>query len=107
MVHFGNDDEDTFMHAFSPVAEVEEKITFLHNQDASCAESFGVKHPSIVFFRDFETEVNVYEGPADKESLQKFFKPLMVATLFRFTEDEIEAVFGQQQNTIVMFRTEE
>lgn len=107
MVHFGHDDEDTFMHAHNPVADVEDKITFLHNHDASCAEHFGTKHPSIVFFRDFETEVNIYEGPADQESLQKFFKPLMVATLFKFTEDEIEAVFGQQQNTIVMFRTEE
>jgi protein disulfide-isomerase A1 len=103
MVHFGHDDEDTFMHAHNPVADVEDKITFLHNHDASCAEHFGTKHPSIVFFRDFETEVNIYEGPADQESLQKFFKPLMVATLFKFTEDEIEAVFGETSVCLVIF----
>lgn len=30
----------------------------------------------------------------------------MVPTLFKFTEDEIEAIFGQQQNTIILFRKE-
>jgi hypothetical protein len=37
-----------------------------------------------------------YSGAADKESLVNFVKPLMVPTVFEFTEDEIEAVFGQQ-----------
>jgi len=31
----------------------------------------------------------------------------MVPTVFEFTEDEIEAIFGQQQPTVVMFRSNE
>jgi protein disulfide isomerase len=46
----------------------------------------------------------VYAGIADKDSLTAWYKPLMVPTLFKFTEDEIEAVFGQQQNTLILFR---
>ena len=30
----------------------------------------------------------------------------MVPTVFQFTEDEIEAVFGQQQDTLLLFRSE-
>lgn len=30
----------------------------------------------------------------------------MVPTVFSFTEDEIEAVFGQQQDTLFLFRAE-
>jgi protein disulfide-isomerase A1 len=30
----------------------------------------------------------------------------MVPTVFQFTEDEIEAVFGQQQNVLILFRAE-
>lgn len=47
-----------------------------------------------VFFRQFETKTNVYSGAADKEALLAYIKPLMVPTVFAFTEDEIEAVFG-------------
>ena len=46
----------------------------------------------------------MYSGIADKDSLTAWYKPLMVPTLFKFTEDEIEAVFGQQQNTLILFR---
>jgi len=60
----------------------------------------------LVFFRHFETRQNQYTGAADKDSLSAFYKPLMVPTLFKFTEEEIEAVFGQQQNTVILFREE-
>jgi len=63
--------------------------------------------PGEVFFRKFETEINVYSGAADKEALATWYKPMMVPTLFKFTEEEIEAVFGQQQNTLILFRTAE
>lgn len=36
-----------------------------------------------------------------------FVKPLMVPTVFEFSEDEIEAIFGNQQNTAVLFRAPE
>jgi len=45
-----------------------------------------------------------YTGNPDKDALQAFVKPLMVPTVFEFTEDEIEAIFGNQQNTVILFR---
>lgn len=63
--------------------------------------------PSLVFYRTFETKVNVYDGKADKDAFNTWMKPLMVPTVFPFTEDEIEAVFGQQQKTVILFRSED
>jgi len=60
----------------------------------------------MVFFRKFESEYNVYTGEATKEKFKEFFSTLMVPTVFPFGEDEIEAIFGQQQPTVVMFRNE-
>jgi len=37
-----------------------------------------------------------YTGNPDKDTLQNFVKPLMVPTVFEFTEEEIEAIFGNQ-----------
>merc|ERR1712166_1459140 len=85
---------------------LKEKTSFVHTTDAACAAEFGAKQPSLVFFRQFEEKVNVYTGAADKEALLAYIKPLMVPTVFSFTEDEIEAVFGQQQDTLILFRAE-
>jgi protein disulfide-isomerase A1 len=107
MAYFGAEDTDLFKEAHVANADVEEKVQFVHNSDEACAKEFGASSmPASVFIRKFETENNVYDGAADKDTMNKWYKPLMVPTLFKFTEDEIEAVFGQQQNTIILFRTE-
>jgi protein disulfide-isomerase A1 len=105
MAYFGDEDSDLFKNAHNPVADVEEKLQFVHMNDEACAKKHGASMPGSVFFRKFETETNVYDGAADKDSMQSWYKPLTVPTLFLFTEDEIEAVFGQQQNTLILFRT--
>jgi protein disulfide-isomerase A1 len=105
MAYFGAEDSDLFKNAHVPNADVEEKVAFVHTSDADCAKEYGASTPGSVFFRKFETETNVYEGAADKDSLSSWYKPLTVPTLFRFTEEEIEAVFGQQQATLILFRT--
>lgn len=51
--------------------------------------------------------MNVYDGAADVDSFTSWKNSLTVPTLFKFTEEEIEAVFGQQQNTAILFRTED
>jgi len=106
MAYFGAESDALFKEGFEPVADAEEKIGFFHTSDAACAEHYKASAPGVVFFRKFETEVNVYTGTADKDALKSFFKPLMVPTLFKFTEEEIEAVFGQQQNCMILFRKE-
>jgi len=104
---FGADLTDAlYTEAHVKLADTEEKTSFVHTTDAACAAEFGAKQPSLVFFRQFEEKVNVYTGAADKEALLAYIKPLMVPTVFSFTEDEIEAVFGQQQDTLILFRAE-
>lgn len=46
-----------------------------------------------------------YTGKADPDALLEFVKPLMVPTVFEFTEEEIEAIFGQQQSSLFLFRS--
>ena len=91
---FGAETDDLYKDAHVPYANGEDKITFVHMDDAACAKEYGASAPGIVFFRTFEETTLVYSGKADKESLMSFVKPLMVPTLFEFSDDEIEAVFG-------------
>jgi len=107
LVHFGSLESALYTNAHVKFAESEEKIVFYHNTDAACATEYGVSGDGLVFFRQFETLQNVYDGAADKDSLANWIKPLQVPTVFSFTEDEIEAVFGQQQDTLILFRSEE
>ena len=95
-----------YTEAHVKLSDSEEKVGFVHNTDAACAAEFGAKQPGLVFFRQFEEKSVVYTGAADKDALLTFIKPLMVPTVFQFTEDEIEAVFGQQQEVLLFFRAE-
>lgn len=94
VAYFGEENTPLFTDAHIAYANSEDKIQFVHNNEAACAKEYSLTTPSIVFFRKFETPVNVYSGKPDKESLINFVKPLLVPTLFEFSEEEIEAVFG-------------
>lgn len=96
IAYFGAESESLFKDVHVAYANTEDKIQFVHSDDADCAKEHGASTPGLVFFRKFETTTNVYDGAADKDSLIAYVKPLMVPTVFEFTEDEIEAVFGQQ-----------
>jgi len=106
IAYFGDETTPMYTEAHVPYASTEDKIVFAHTSDAACATGFGAAAPGVVFFRKFETESNVYTGKADKDSLISFVKPLMVPTMFEFSEEEIEAVFGQQQPTVILFRSD-
>ena len=58
---------------------------------------------TLVFYRAFESHENVYTGAADKDEISKWFKPMTIPTLFKFTEDESKVVFGQKKNTCILF----
>jgi protein disulfide-isomerase A1 len=105
IAYFGKTDDALYTDAHLPYASAEDKIAFVNIEDAACAKTKGVEGSGIVFFRKFETTENKYEGKADKDSLSAFVKPLMVPTVFEFSEDEIEAIFGQQQTTLLLFRS--
>merc|ERR1711990_801850 len=105
IAYFGSESEGLYTDAHVAYANTEDKIAFVHTDDAACATEHRASTPGIVFFRKFETTTNVYSGSADKDGLVAFVKPLMVPTVFEFTEDEIEAIFGQQQPTTILFRS--
>jgi hypothetical protein len=94
IAYFGSTDNSLYTQAHLPYASAEDKIAFVNVDDAACAKTKGVEGSGIVFFRKFETTENKYDGKADKDSLAAFVKPLMVPTVFEFSEDEIEAIFG-------------
>jgi len=96
IAYFGKLEDALYTDAHLPYALAEDKVSFVHVEDAECAKTKGVEGSGIVFFRKFETEENTYAGKPSKESLMEYVKPLMVPTVFEFSEDEIEAVFGQQ-----------
>ena len=104
MSFFGDEDHDLFKNAHAPFANVDEKIKFIH-ADAECAKAHEADAPGIMFFRKFEDNKIKYTGAADKDALSAFVKPLQVPVVFEFGEDEIEHIFGQQQNTIFLFRS--
>ena len=103
MAYFGADTEALYTDVHVAYATAEDKIQFVHTSDADCAKEHGVTGPALVFFRQFEEKQVPYTGKADKDALIEFVKPLMVPTVFPFSEDEIEAVFGQQQDTLMLF----
>lgn len=106
IAYFGAETEALYTDVHVAYANVEDKIQFVHNNEADCAKEYGVTAPGLVFFRQFEEKQVAYTGKADKDALIEFVKPLMVPTVFSFSEDEIEAVFGQQQETLILFRDE-
>lgn len=104
IAYFGPEDNTLYTEAHVAYANAEDKIIFVH-ADLACQEGYGLSGDAkIVFFRNFEEQVNPYTGGPDKDSLMSFVKPLMVPTVFEFSEDEIEAIFGNQQNTAILFR---
>lgn len=106
IAYFGEETTPAYTDAHVGYATTEDKITFVHTDDAACATEHGVSAaPGIVFFRKFEENVVPYpmENGLTKGNLQEWVKPLMVPTFFEFTEEEIEAVFGQQQPCVFLF----
>jgi protein disulfide-isomerase A1 len=106
IAYFGKSEGAMYTEAHLAYANMEDKIAFVNVEDAACAKTKGVEAGGMMFFRKFETTEMKYEGKPDKDSLSAFVKPLMVPTVFEFSEDEIEAVFGQQQTTIILFRSQ-
>lgn len=102
MVYYGKS-EGALYEAHRANAELEDKVRFYHNEEESCAKSMNQPFGTLVFYRTFETLENVFTGAADKDEISKWYKPLTVPMLFKFTEDEIEAVFGQQQDAVILF----
>jgi len=104
LAYFGSEDTALFKDVHVAFANTEDKVQFYHLDDEACAKEHKTTVPGIAFLRNFEEKVTPYTGAADKDALAAWVKPLMVPTIFEFTEEEIDAVFGQQQPTLMLFR---
>ena len=104
VAYFGDVANALYTDAHVPFAQGEDGVAFVHSSDADCAKANGASAPGIAFFRKFEDSPLAYSGAADKDALINWVKPLRVPTVFEFGEDEIEAIFGQQQPTLFLFR---
>ena len=73
---------------------------FLHTDDEECAKDFGKEQTGYVFFRSNKDGISTYMISEDDSSsvdvLNYYIKPLMLPTLFEFTEEEYEAIFSYQ-----------
>lgn len=107
LAYFGELTNALYTDAHMSFAASEDGITFVHNTDAACAKENGAAFPGLAFFRKFEESPLAYSGAADKDALIAWTKPLRVPTVFEFTDDEIEAIFGQQQPALFLFRSKE
>jgi protein disulfide-isomerase A1 len=105
LVFFGDVADALFTAGFEPLANKNDKISFFNVKDGECAKQYSSAAPGVVFFRKFEETTVPYTGSADPDALSEFAKPLMVPTVFEFTEEEIEPIFGQQQPTLFLFRS--
>ena len=108
MIYFGSDDTELFKAAHLGTANVEDKVVFFHNSDKECAAKYKVDDkPTMAFFRKFEEKQLNFHEPATVDAVKAWYNPRMVPTLFKFTDEEIETVFGKQQNTLILFRKED
>lgn len=105
VAYFGDEADPLFTEAHVPYASSEDNIVFVH-APAECAADHEAAAPGIMFFRTFEEPKVLYTGAADKDSLKSFVQPLTVPTVFEFSEDMIEPIFGQQQSTLFLFTSE-
>lgn len=93
--YFGEETDSLYTDLHIPYAQGDDKFVFVHS-DAACGATHTVTAPGIALFRKFEEKVISYKGGADRDTFSEWLKPLMVPTVFEFSEEEIEAVFGQQ-----------
>merc|ERR1712086_11120 len=60
IAYFGAESEALYKDAHVAYANTEDKIAFVHTDDAACATEHGGSAPGLVFFRKFETTANAY-----------------------------------------------
>jgi protein disulfide-isomerase A1 len=105
VAYFGEESDSLYTEAHVPYASSEDNIVFVH-APAECASEHSAAAPGIMFFRNFEEPKVAYTGAPDKDTLKAFVQPLTVPTVFEFSEDMIEPIFGQQQSTLFLFQSE-
>jgi len=98
--------------AYLEVAKSNDKYTFYHTT-ADCAAANGATADGVSVFRTFDDSPVHYTGAAkgdDKDSIvilegdiKKFISANSVESLFKFTDDSVEAIFHESKPAILYF----
>jgi len=109
LVYFGDLATREYTEAFLGAAQnptVNEKFQFYHLNDKECAAANGASStPALVLFRQFDTPTVVYSGNWETTPIVDFMVAQSVPTLIEFSEDYIEAIFGQRRQALFLFRS--
>ena len=90
MVYFGEPEGKTYTDVFYEVASESKKIKFYNVREQGCAEKLGVQSSAkspIVFFRNFDDPISVYEEDMTKSSVKDWFLDLQIPIMVHLTKD--------------------
>merc|ERR1711957_471864 len=91
MVLFG--EQTTPMGAsFIKTAQSNDKATFYHTT-ADCAAANGASADGVNLYRNFDEPRVAYAGATEEKDITEFIKANSVASLFKFSDDSVEASF--------------
>jgi protein disulfide-isomerase A1 len=104
LTYFGAREGEVFAN-FEKVAngEYSEKLTFITNDDAACATSFGAAFPGITLARHFDEPI-LQASEHSVDGLNAWIGASMIPTIQEFSEDSIEGIFGERKQAIFLFR---
>merc|ERR1711957_566596 len=101
MVLFG--EQTTPMGAsFIKTAQSNDKATFYHTT-ADCASANGASADGVNLYRNFDEPRVAYAGATEEKDITEFIKANSVASLFKFSDDSVEAIFHNSSPAIVYF----
>lgn len=88
--------------AFTEVAQSNDKYTFYHTT-ADCAAGNGATANGVSIFRTFDDSPVHYAGAANEADVKSFVGANSVESLFKFTDDSVEAIFHDSKPAIIYF----
>ena len=107
IMYIGSKRDSLFTKVFVPFMDHhddEEEIEYIHIQEEECAAQFNVKAPKLIFFRNFDTQENIYQGKADLVSFQTFAKNLFYPAYYRFDQEWMHLTFTNAHPTVFLYR---
>lgn len=88
--------------AFIATAQTSDKASFYHTT-ADCAAANGASADGVSLFRNFDEPRIAYTGKVNDADMEAFIKANSVASLFKFSDDSVEAIFHNSSPAIVYF----
>jgi protein disulfide-isomerase A1 len=88
--------------AFIATAQASDKASFYHTT-ADCAAANGASADGVSLFRNFDEPRIAYTGKVNDADMEAFIKANSVASLFKFSDDSVEAIFHNSSPAIVYF----